>query len=158
MKTRAGLKYPVNHCRSAICWSDLSLESNLTPKSFSQSLVFILKVFTFKLTTWLVLTAYEKLAFISITFQKVVFKPLEQRYWSLLKELYNIFYIFSRKIWRIIIHQVCNINSLCIRNKSAKKVLNRIGPKIEPCSTPNITASHSLYGLLTLVLCFLCGR
>ena len=48
--------------------------------------------------------------------------------------------------------------SLCIRNKSAKKMLNRSGPKIEPCGTTKITASHSLYELLTLVLCFLCDR
>ena len=44
------------------------------------------------------------------------------------------------------------------KNKSAKKMLNRIGSKIEPCGTPNITASHSLYELLTRVLCFLCDR
>ena len=31
--------------------------------------------------------------------------------------------------------------SLCIRNKSAKK-LNRSGPKIEPCGPPTVTASH----------------
>ena len=37
-------------------------------------------------------------------------------------------------------------------------MLNRGGPKIEPCGTPNFTASHSLYELLTLVLCFLCDR
>ena len=42
--------------KSVICWLNLSLESNLTPKSFSQSLFFSLKVFTFKLTSWLVLT------------------------------------------------------------------------------------------------------
>ena len=48
--------------------------------------------------------------------------------------------------------------SLCIRNKSAKKMLNRSGPKIEPCGTPDITASYSLYELLTLVLYFLCDR
>ena len=48
--------------------------------------------------------------------------------------------------------------SLCIRNKSAKKMLNRSGPKIEPCGTQNVTASHSLYELLTLAPCFLCDR
>ena len=35
-------------------------------------------------------------------------------------------------------------------------MLNRSGPKIEPCGTPNITASHLLYEVLTLVFCFLC--
>ena len=44
--------------------------------------------------------------------------------------------------------------SLRIRNKSAEKMLNRSGPKFEPCGTPNITASHSLYELLTLALFF----
>ena len=34
---------------------------------------------------------------------------------------------------------------LCIRNKSAKKMLNRSGSKIEPCGIPKIIASHSLY-------------
>ena len=29
-------------------------------------------------------------------------------------------------------------------------MLNRSGPKIESCGTPNITASNSLYELLTL--------
>ena len=48
--------------------------------------------------------------------------------------------------------------SLCIRNESAKNMLNRSGPKIEPYGTPNIIASHSLYELFTLVLCFLCDR
>ena len=37
-------------------------------------------------------------------------------------------------------------------------MLNRSGPKTEPCGTPDITASHSLYELLTPVLCFLCDR
>ena len=59
--------------KSVICWSNLSLESNLTPKSFLQSLLFILKLFTFKLTSWLV-------AFISITFQKVVFRALSRMF------------------------------------------------------------------------------
>ena len=34
---------------------------------------------------------------------------------------------------------------LCIRNKSAKKMLSRSDSKIEPCGIPKIIASHSLY-------------
>ena len=44
--------------------------------------------------------------------------------------------------------------SLCIRNKPTKKILNKSGPKIEPCGTTSITTSQSLYELMTLVLCF----
>ena len=47
---------------------------------------------------------------------------------------------------------------LCIRNKSAKKMLNRSGLKIKPCGTPNITASHTLFEILTLIFCFPCGK
>ena len=42
--------------RSVIHWSNINLESHLTPNSCSQSLFFISKLFTFKLTSWLVLT------------------------------------------------------------------------------------------------------
>ena len=48
--------------------------------------------------------------------------------------------------------------SLFIINKSAKKMLNGDGTKIEPCGTPIIIVSHLLYELLTLVLSFLCDR
>ena len=44
--------------------------------------------------------------------------------------------------------------SLCIRNKPTKKILNKSGPKIEPCGTTSITTSQSLYELIALVLCF----
>ena len=42
--------------------------------------------------------------------------------------------------------------SLCIRNKSAKNILNRSGHKIGPSGTPNITASHSLYELSVAII------
>ena len=42
--------------KSVLGWSNLSLESNLMRKGFSQSLFFIIKLFTFKFTSWLVLT------------------------------------------------------------------------------------------------------
>ena len=45
--------------------------------------------------------------------------------------------------------------SLCIKNKSAKEMLNRRGQKIELGGTPNIIEYHSQYELLTLDLCFL---
>ena len=37
-------------------------------------------------------------------------------------------------------------------------MLNKSGPKIEPCSTSNITASYLLYELFTIFLCFLCDK
>ena len=37
------------------------------------------------------------MTFIGITFQKIVFKPSEQRYWSSFKGLYNIFYILAER-------------------------------------------------------------
>ena len=48
--------------------------------------------------------------------------------------------------------------SLCIKNKSAKEMLNRRGQKIELGGTLNIIEYHSQYELLTLDLCFLWDR
>ena len=42
--------------------------------------------------------------------------------------------------------------SLCIKNKSAKNMLNGSGPKIKPCGTPSITGSHSA---IPCVLCYI---
>ena len=141
---------------SVICWSNLSLESNLTPKSSSQSLFLILKLFTFKLTSWLVLTRKWHLSV--SPFKRLFSNHLnrdtesrsrgsitsstflaERAYYHLQRLQYQYHYVYKTNLLKI-----CWIE--------------RSGPKIQHCGTPNITASHLLYELLTLVLCCLCDK
>ena len=138
-----------------ICWSNLTLESNLTPKRFSQSLFFILKLFTFKLTSWLVLTRKCQL---SVLLSKRLFSNHLNRDIEACSRDSITSSTFLAERYGLLLSAKSVSISLFIRNKSAEKMLNRSRPKIELYGTPNITASHSLYELLTIVLCFLCDR
>ena len=42
-----------------------------------------------------------------------------------------------------------------VKNKSARNMLNKRGPKIEPCDTPNSISCHELFESFTLTVCFL---
>ena len=42
-----------------------------------------------------------------------------------------------------------------VKNKSARNMLNKKGPKIEPCGTPNNISCHELFESFTLTVCFL---
>ena len=126
------------------------------PKSFSQSLFFILKLFRFKLTSWLVLT--RKSAFIRIPLKRLFSNHLNRDTEAQSRDSVTSSTFLAERYGILSSAKFAISVSLCIRNKSAKKMLNRSCPKIEPYGTPNITASHSLYELLTLVLCFLCDR
>ena len=42
-----------------------------------------------------------------------------------------------------------------MKNKSQKNMLNKRGPKIDPCGHPNKISSHELNSDFILVLCFL---
>ena len=59
----------------------------------------------------------------------------------------------KQRNWGHILQKMENqINKLSPR---LKKMLNKSGPRIEPCGTPNIISSQELYDEFILVLCFL---
>ena len=51
-------------------------------------------------------------------------------------------------------HNLQFLYYLNVKNKSARNLLNKRGPKIKPCGTPN-SISCKLYELFTRTLCFL---
>ena len=126
------------------------------PKSFSQSLFFILKLFTFKITSQLVLKRKWHLS--ALTFKRLFSNYLNRDVEARFRDSITSS-TFLTEGYGVLSSAKFEIStSLYIRNKSAKKMLNRSGSTIDLCGTPNITANHSIYELLTLVLCFLDDR
>ena len=115
--------------KSVLCWSNLSLESNLTPKSFSQSLFFILKLFTFKFTTWLVLTRKWHLA--TLPFKRLFSNHLNRDIEACSTDFITSSTFLAERYGVSSSGKFAISISLCVRNKSANKKLNRSYPKIE---------------------------
>ena len=141
--------------KSEMCWSNISFESNLTPKSFSNLLFFIVQLFTFKVTSLSVLIRKWKLSALPL-------KDYAGALWTATIKLglgiILQYFFFIRNIRYTAIGKVGNIN-IC-KDKKTNKVekCKQTGPSIDPWTTPNIIASHSIYELFILVPCCLYER
>ena len=84
------------------------------------------------------------MAFVSITFQKIVFKPFRQAVRCLLKRYNKIIHVIGNHLWSIVIRQAGNVDVIYSKKKSAKKTLNNTDPSIECCGAPNIISNQVL--------------
>ena len=84
---------------------------------------------------------YKWMKFISICFHSIVFKPCQKINRSMFE--YFIFSGFLSTVYGVLSSVWPAIStSYMKRNRSHKKILNKSGPKIEPCRTPNSISSQ----------------
>ena len=127
----------------------ISFESNLIRWSFSHSLFFMVNLSTFKLTSWSLLVRKSHLS--ALPFKVFNLNQLNRDAEVCCRDYITLMTVAEVQGLLIVICKICNI-SIPMKNKSAKKMLNKSGPSIDPWVTLNTIASHSLYELFTLVL------
>ena len=96
---KADIFLPVFLQMSEIWSSKVNFLSNFTPNSFSVSPLSILNRSTFILT---VICTNQQMTFVSITFQKIVFKPFKQAIGCLLKGCNRIIHVIGNHVWIIV--------------------------------------------------------
>ena len=95
------------------------------------------------------------MALIGNTFHKIIVKPFKQIFWRFWKTWYQVIHIIRNRIRCSVICVACIFCIFNVKNRSARNILNKRGPKNEPCSTSNSISCHKLHESFTCIFCFL---
>ena len=85
------------------------------------------------------------MAFVFINFRLIIRKPFKKFFRRFLKGKYDFVKIATCIISCVVVSKIVKSTICTIKSKSLRKMLNKIGPSINPWGTPESIFSQELY-------------